>query len=231
MSGAGGLGSTRGGLAGRLRRLVGARPRLLLSVALGLVLYFALPGTLSGARRFVIAWDAGTLCCLFLVLQLVVTATPEAMRRRARREDEGRWAILILTAAAALASCVAIGAVLQGAKDASGSREALQVALAALTILCSWFFIHVIFALHYAHDYYGDRPHPAAGGLAFPEEKEPDYWDFLYFSLVIGMTCQVSDVQVTSRAMRRTTLGHGVLAFFFNTVVLALSINIAAGLL
>jgi uncharacterized membrane protein len=100
-------------------------------------------------------------------------------------------------------------------------------------VVASWTVTHTVFALHYAHHYYGDGPAPGAdddrGGLAFPGEEPPDYWDFLYFSFVVGMTCQVSDVQVTSRAMRRMTLMHGVLSFFFNTVILALSVNLLAG--
>jgi uncharacterized membrane protein len=100
----------------------------------------------------------------------------------------------------------------------------------------SWGFAHLLFAIHYAHAFYDDSPtahdpKAVARGLEFPGEKDPDYWDFLYFSFVVGMTCQVSDVQVTGRLMRRLTLGHGIIAFLFNTVILALSINLLAGLL
>lgn len=92
-----------------------------------------------------------------------------------------------------------------------------------------------MFALHYAHLYYRDDrdgdDREKAAGLDFPQEKLPDYWDFLYFSLGIGMTCQVSDIQISSRSLRRLALIHGVLTFFFNTIVLALSINIVAGII
>jgi uncharacterized membrane protein len=94
-----------------------------------------------------------------------------------------------------------------------------------LTIFLSWAFIHTMFALHYAHEYY-DR---TAGGMAFPgDDREPDYWDFVYFSFVIGMTSQVSDVGVTSKEIRRTVTAHGVVAFVFNVALLALTINLAA---
>ena len=111
----------------------------------------------------------------------------------------------------------------------------LHVAFAVLTIVCSWLLMHVMFALHYAHRFYRDDPakpeKDATGGLNFPGTDMPHYWDFVYFSFVIGMTSQVSDVQVTSHAMRRLVLLHGVLSFAFYTVVLAFSINIVAGLL
>ena len=102
-------------------------------------------------------------------------------------------------------------------------------------MVSSWFLIHTVFAMHYAHGYYRDEDEgpdfASAGGLEFPNEKEPDFLDFAYFSFVIGMTCQVSDVQVSSQGMRRLALVHGLLSFVFNTVILALSINLASGLL
>ena len=101
-----------------------------------------------------------------------------------------------------------------------------------MTILLSWVFAHTAFAVHYAHDYYADRSAQVSPGLLFPGDAgDPDYWDFLYFSFVVGMTCQVSDVQVATQPWRRLVLAHGVIAFVFNTVVLALSINLLAGLL
>jgi len=148
------------------------------------------------------------------------------IRGRATVEDEGRLAILVLTALAGLASLGAIFAVL--ASPAGGGRPALRVAHAALTILLSWAFIHTIFALHYAHEFYD----VTAGGLAFPSGAgDPDYWDFVYFSFVIGMTSQVSDVAVTSKEVRRIVTAHGVLSFVFNAALLALTVNLAAGAL
>ena len=102
------------------------------------------------------------------------------------------------------------------------------------TIIGSWLLVHTIFAMHYAHEYYQDHQTQSeckAGGLAFPEDIEPDYWDFLYFSFVIGMTSQVSDIQITSRSMRRLSLLHSILSFFINTAIVAMSINIIAGLI
>jgi uncharacterized membrane protein len=111
----------------------------------------------------------------------------------------------------------------------------LHVTLAIVTIVISWLLVHIMFALHYAHLYYRNNEENSdrekAESLDFPQEKQPDYWDFFYFSFVIGMTCQVSDVQIASRPLRRLALMHGILTFFFNTVILALSINLLAGLI
>ena len=110
-------------------------------------------------------------------------------------------------------------------------RAITQVLLAGATILLSWAFVHTIFAIHYAHEYYGERRDGKIGGLTFPEDAKPNYWDFLYFSLVIGMTSQVSDVQVTSKVIRRVVNLHGVLSFFFNVSVLALTVNMVSNLI
>src|SRR6185437_10398006 len=150
---------------------------------------------------------------------------------------DGAIALLVLTTAAAIAS---LAAVLAELGHAPGQY---QVALGVSTILLSWIFMHWIFALHYAHDFYGkggDKAGERAGdkagdkrssGLVFPGNQEPDYWDFLYYSLVVAMTAQVSDVQITSKAIRRMTTVHGVVAFFFNVTVLALTVNIVSAMM
>jgi uncharacterized membrane protein len=165
---------------------------------------------------------------LYLVLALHVMARSdiERIRRRAVLEDEGDIAILVLTVAAALASLVAIFVELGAAAGGGGQRHPANVALAAFTIVLSWALIHVIFALHYAHEFYDDTH---GRGLVFPgDHEEPDYWDFVYFSFVIGMTSQVSDVAVTSKALRRTVTAHGIVSFVFNAALLALTVNLAA---
>jgi uncharacterized membrane protein len=162
---------------------------------------------------------------------------PQAIRRNAQIQDNSRLTIMIIIVAAACASLLAIGFILNSNKDKNIPLEliVLHVTLAVFTIVVSWLLTHTMFALHYAHLYYRDyEENPDQeqnNGLDFPEEKQPDYWDFMYFSFIIGMTCQVSDVQITSRSMRRLALTHGILTFFFNTVILALSINIIAGII
>lgn len=208
----------------------------------GILLYAALPAAMDQPIRMTVAWDCAIIAFLILTMVMAVGATPDEMRWRAQFQDTNKWAIFGLTVIAALAGLLSIGLVLPDAKHEPDLLAKALVSLAGMTILLSWIFAHTMFALHYAHEFYGNprgggaqkggKPPPShAGGLAFPEEEVPDYWDFFYFSFVVGMTCQVSDVQVTSRSMRRLTLGHGLVAFLFNTVILALSINIAAGLL
>jgi uncharacterized membrane protein len=219
---------------GRLRSLIAARPRLLISVLVTLAVFALLPGKTALPIHFVIAWDAGA--ALYIALTVTMMArSPHRLRYRAQIEDASKWAILALMIAATMASLLSIGFVLHDAKTQTSGLAAAHAMLAGGTILLSWGFAHLLFAIHYAHSFYEGAPtggkDEVAGGLVFPGEKNPDYWDFLYFSFVVGMTCQVSDVQVTGRLMRRLTLSHGIVAFLFNTVILALSINLLASLL
>jgi len=221
----------------RFIRQFRAHPRLLISVAIALIVYLLQPAEWREGTRRIVALDIGALNFLILSWTMMVNATADRMRRRAARQDEGQLTILVLTAGAAIFSLVTVATELHGLKDLQGTDAFYRVGLAALTILCAWFMTHTMFALHYAHGYYSDSDptddkHSDVGGLDFPGDNgAPDYWDFLYFSFVIGMTFQTSDTAISSRALRRLTLGHSILAFFFNTVILALSINIMAGLL
>ncbi len=208
--------------------------RLVLSVLLGFLTYLVLPTSIGDGTRWLVAFDLAAVAFLGAVWIMMARATTADMRRRAQLEDERRYVLLALSAVAAVAILLAITSQLQEIRDQTSTATALRVTLAAVTILLAWFFMNTIFALHYAHFFYGDSDGPAgaeARGLAFPGRAEPDYWDFLYFSFVIGMTFQVSDVQIENHHLRRLGLAHGVLAFFFNVVVLALTINIIAGLL
>jgi uncharacterized membrane protein len=216
-------------------RIIRARPRLAFSALVGLVTAVALPSAWSIATRLLLAWDAGVVLYLVLVYTMMAHSETGHIRTRALAQDEGRIAMLVLTVFAATASLAAILAELgsgQGVVQATGtvqaaSRSSAQLALAAGTIVLSWIFIHTMFALHYAHGYYSARG-AGKNGLSFPGEEAPDYWDFVYFSVVIGMTSQVSDVAVASRPMRRSVTAHGIISFFFNAALLALMVNIAA---
>ena len=204
-----------------------ARPRHLLGAAVAIAVYLMLPSSWAVATRGILGWDVGIGVFLIAVLIVMQRADVERVRRRAAQQDAGRWAILALTVAAVCFSVFAIGFELNAAKGLARGEAEWRVALAAATVVLSWSFTHVIFALHYAHEYYRGR---TPSGLLFPGDQAPTYPDFLYYAFVVGMTCQVSDVQVTGRALRRLTLVHGVLSFFFNTGILALAINLAAGL-
>ena len=200
--------------------------RLFVSVVVGIavmVLLLAVPARTS--TRILIGWDTGVLLYLALIFRLMAQASIEHIRQRACVDDEGAPALLVLTTAAALASLAAV------VNELGHSPGPYQVALGTGTILLSWAFMHVVFALHYAHEFYGEGGDARIGGLIFPGDENPDYWDFLYYSLVVAMTAQVSDVQITSKAIRRMTVVHGVIAFFFNVTVLALTVNIVSGLM
>jgi uncharacterized membrane protein len=197
--------------------------------ATAILLFTVLPWDERLTSRILASWDAGILLYLGLAAAMMARSSVAKMQDRASAEDEGAIAVLILTLGAAVASLVAIAAELSGIHNALGREQAIRLGLAALTILCSWFFVNLMFAVHYAHDYYGDAG--TRRGLVFPSEDRPDYFDFLYFSFTIGAAAQTSDVTIGSRRMRRLVLGHTVLAFLFNTTILALGINVGAGLL
>jgi uncharacterized membrane protein len=210
-------------------RIVRARPRLFACGAIGAVVAaIALATSWRPATRLLTGWDVAVVLYLALVFQMMGRSTTDTMRQHAADQDEGRLTMLILTVVSALASVAAIFAELGGATGPTGSRPPANVALAAFTILLSWTFIHTIFALHYAHEFYDETD---GGGLAFPGDREPDYWDFVYFSFVIGMTSQVSDVAITSKLIRRTAAAHGIVSFVFNAALLALTVNLAASAL
>jgi uncharacterized membrane protein len=206
-------------------RVVRARPRLFLSALGGLAVVVLLPASLRLSTRLLIGWDMGVVVYLAFAYWMIGLSDLARIKRRAATQDDGRFVILILTATAALASLGAILAELGG-----GGRQPMNLALAGVTIVLSWAFTHTMFALHYAHDYYG-RTSAEGAGLTFPGTDKPDYWDFVYFSFVIGMTSQVSDVAVACRPIRRIVAAHGVISFFFNAALLALLVNIAAGAL
>ncbi len=221
-------------MAGRF--LLG-RWRLIASMAVAVATFLIEPDTLSDrSTRLLVAWNVGAALTIALNMVAVAGATPGTIRRRASLTDQGRFAILVLVVLAALATMGAIFVQLHVAKDLAGVAKGLHLALAGVTIVSAWVLIHLTFALHYAHEYFdegktlpGEAP-KRRGGLAFPGTDEPDYWDFLYFSFIIGVAAQTADVAITAKRIRRTSLAHSIVAFFFNSAILALTINIAAGL-
>jgi uncharacterized membrane protein len=212
----------------RLVRIIRTRPRLFLSALLGLAVIAFLFGTSDWriATKLLVGWDVGVGLYLILAFRLMARSDLHRLKRRAANQDEGNSVILVLTVAAAIASLVAIFAELGTVEGAK--REAGQLILATTTVVLSWAFIHSIFALHYAHEFYGEGRDRQIGGMAFPDDHEPDYWDFTYFAFTIGMCAQVSDVTVSSKTIRRTVLAHSVISFLFNVALLALTVNIAA---
>jgi uncharacterized membrane protein len=212
----------------RAVRIIRARPRLFLSAALGLItiLLLFIAGYGRASTRLLVGWDIAVGVYLILAFYLMARSDVHRIRRRAAIQDEGQLTMLVLTVAAAAASLAAIFAELGSTSGAP--RHATQLVLATGTIVLSWAFIHTMFALHYAHEYYGEGRDHMVGGMTFPGQSEPDYWDFTYFSFTIGMCAQVSDVTVASKSIRRTVLAHSIVSFLFNAALLALTVNIAA---
>jgi uncharacterized membrane protein len=219
--------------AARVGCAIASRWRLFTSLACGLVAWGVMPGGPTGETRAVLAWDLGVVIYLGLAISLFTTERAERMEADAEAQQEGEWTIFALTLAAVAFSFAAIISAFANIKDLPPQRKSLQVGLVAATLLLSWLMTHTTFAFRYAHEYYAREGAAAEidGGLDFPGNARPDYLDFVYFSLVLGMTFQVSDVQITSRKLRRVATVHGLLSFLFNTIVLALTVNLAAGLL
>ena len=203
-------------------RVVYGRPRTFIALAIGVIAFLLLPGTLRLPTRLVVGWDVFTVLYLVLAYLMMLRCDVAHIHRSAILQDDGRFLILMITTLGALASLAAIVLELGASK---GNPAGL--ALAIVTIVLSWGMVHTAFALHYAHDFYrGKKP----GGLQFPSgdaHAEADYWDFVYFSFVIGMTAQVSDVGITDKIIRRTATVHGIISFVFNTALSALMVNIA----
>ncbi|WP_426612169.1 DUF1345 domain-containing protein [Bradyrhizobium sp. McL0616] len=205
----------------RPMRLLYARPRTFISLAAGILVCLLLPGSHRLVTRLLFGWDALIAVYLVLVYSMMLCNDHQHIRRSAAMQDDGRFVILLVTAIGAFASIAAI------VSELGAHRGAADLTIAISTIALSWAAVHTIFALHYAHDYY----RPPVGGLQFPsgdKADHADYWDFVYFSFVIGMTAQVSDVGITDKTIRRTATAHGIVSFIYNTALLALTVNIAA---
>jgi uncharacterized membrane protein len=216
----------------RAALVLAARPRLLGSLAFGLAVYLLAPllFPLHAATRVLIAWNGGAWLYLALVWRMARHCDAVRIRRRALQQDDGRKVLLGLSVAAALAVLLAVASQLAVVKDLSGTVRLAHMALAALTVVTSWCFTQTIFALHYAHEFHAARLRGEPDPLSFPGTAEPLYRDFLYFACVIGTSGQTADVAFNGSALRGVGAVHCVLAYFFNATVLALAINIAAGL-
>ena len=211
----------------------GAKGRLGTALAVAAVAFLVQPHSISWHTRTVVSWDLGALTWLGLAWLLIGRTDARGTRDHALAQDQGGYVIFLFVVAAACASIVAIGFVASTIRDLPFWTRAWHLALTITALVSSWLLIQTVFALHYAHRYYAG-PHgqsAVTAPLVFPGGREPDFLDFAYYSFVVGMTSQVSDVAVASRSMRRLTMIHGILAFMFNIAVLALSINILASVI
>lgn len=209
-----------------------AHQRALIALAVAIIVFSASFSVEHLPFRIILTWNAFALTGILLAWSRIILADAKTAIASAKLQDTSRSIIFGTVLLGACGSLFAVAYLLSTAKNVPGTRAVQHVALAAITVVCSWFLIHTIFTMHYAHAYYrridegGDR----GDGLNFPDCDEPDFLDFAYFSFVIGMTFQVSDVSITSSGIRRLSLVHALLSFLFNTVILALAINIASGL-
>ena len=189
---------------------------------LAVVVFAAFAQQTNLPRALLLGFNAGALFYVAYAFYMMSTTHASAIKQRAIHQEEGKWAALAISIVTAGVVLVALSLELRGAK----SKSMWDVALAGGAILLAWLFVALVFAQEYAHSFY-----MAGQGLDFPGESEPDYWDVTYFSLVLNMTCQTSDVAINPRPMRRLVLLHSVIAFFFNVIILALTVNVVAGLL
>jgi uncharacterized membrane protein len=210
-----------------LLRIVSARPRLFLSILAGFAVGALLPlyvTELRGVTRFLVAWDFGVGLYLILAFWMIAHSGVTEIHRQSLAQDEGGFAILVLTIVSA---CASVGAVFTWLEIATRAETFALPGLAflLLTIMMSWAFIHTMFALHYAHEFYAEH-HKTGGGLIFPRDHKPTYWDFVYLAFSIGTATQVSDVEISSKRIRRTVTLHGIVSFFFNVTVIALTVGL-----
>jgi uncharacterized membrane protein len=209
--------------------------RVLISLGVAALVFLGLFSRVHLPSLIIITWNAFSIAAVGLAWAHILLADPQGCIQSAKLQDSSRTLIFFFVVASACASLFAIGFLLKGGKDLSAGRLTEHVVLAIVTVVSSWFLTHTVFALRYAHIFYGQDEHVKENGersaLEFPQEDHPDYLDFAYFSVIIGMTWQVSDVQICSHRLRGLALVHGLLAFLFNTVIVALSINIVSGLL
>ena len=210
-----------------LLRIVSARPRLFLSILAGFAVGALLPlyvTELRSVTRFLVAWDFGVGLYLILAFWMIAHSGVTEIHPQSLAQDEGGFAILVLTIVSA---CASVGAVFTWLEIATRAETFALPGLAflLLTIMMSWAFIHTMFALHYAHEFYAEH-HKTGGGLIFPRDHKPTYWDFVYLAFSIGTATQVSDVEISSKRIRRTVTLHGIVSFFFNVTVIALTVGL-----
>ncbi|ABO10864.2 TPA: DUF1345 domain-containing protein [Acinetobacter baumannii] len=221
------------GLFQHLGRSVQNRPHFFIALIFGVVVASLLAWLTSWKWSTILlaSWNGSISLYLLHVWKLMRSADHSQMQQQAKKQDESKWVIMLIVLLAITMSLVAI--LVQLSQLPSGHYEKLgHVALALLTIISAWLFMHTVFALHYAHDFYmALSRNEENGGLDFPGTEHPTYPDFLYFSYIIGTSAQTADVSITNKHMRLLNLFHAVLSFGFNTTILAICINVAAGFL
>ncbi|MFZ2031693.1 MAG: DUF1345 domain-containing protein [Vitreimonas sp.] len=211
------------------------RKTILVGVAFGVAVAMFLhvaANSLTPLTRGLAAWDVGVIGYLATLFWLLRHATPDKIAAKVAATDDGRFFILFISLLGFAVSIAAIVAEAGQAAAAHGADKPERVAFVLITVALSWLFVHTAFANHYAHEFYGQsEDNEARGGLIFPGDLDPNFWDFLHFGLVIGVANQTADIQISSKAIRNVVTIHGIIAFVFNTMILALAINFAASMI
>jgi uncharacterized membrane protein len=212
-----------------------AHHRFMVSCGLGALAFALLYRHVAIPTEFVVSWIVFATSVVTLAWIVMATKDPYEVHRYARLQDSSQTFLFTVVVSAATASLFAVFLLLGSSKNLPPTSFVVHITLAVTAIGLSWMLVQTLFSLRYAHLYYIDAHKldraKIAGGLIFPEDANPDYFDFAYFSFVIGMTCQVSDVQISSKRMRRLAAIHGLISFAFNTAILAMFVNIIAGLI
>lgn len=215
----------------KIRQPLDSHHRITIAIILAVVSFFILYNFFNLEISIVCAWDILALTDILLAWNVILKKNAKNIVMNAKLQDANRSAILIFITVSALMSLIAISLLLKSVKFSQNYSLNTILLLAFITVAVSWVLIHTVFTIHYSHIYYSDDNGTHKGGLIFPNDANPTFTDFAYYSFVVGMTFQVSDVQVTSKRVRKLTLIHGIISFIFNTFILALAINIIAGLL
>jgi uncharacterized membrane protein len=206
-----------------------ARHRIVIGLAAASAVFFSLRGHVRASIDMIVAWDTFAFFVLVLAWVVILKTPQTRLRGHAKAQDVSQLLISVCVVVGASVALFAVGFLLGPHKTGPQPHLTVHLMLTLGTVIFSWMLVHTVFGLRYAHVFYGDSDDPVearhAGGLTFPDKRLPNYFDFAYYAFVIGMTCQVSDVQITSRKMRRLTLLHSVLSFGFNTVILALTVS------
>ncbi|QNH50644.1 DUF1345 domain-containing protein [Acinetobacter venetianus] len=219
--------------ASRFARGVKHRPYLSATFSLGLLIYAVLHFFTQWhwATCLQLGWNIAIWLYLFLTLKMMWHLDAAHILERAKQQDEGKWMILVAVLIAIVVCFISIVVQLSHVPKDNAILKGILILLTIGTIFSTWLLLHTLFAIHYAHDYYLAKSHSDETGLEFPKTEQPDYLDFIYFSYIIGTSAQTADVSITSSQVRHLNIFHCVLAFIFNTVILAVAINVAASLI
>ena len=206
--------------------------RILLSIALSVIAFFVIPKDENPLIETMIIWIVFAAVYLITGWLILSTRPIDEIKATARKDDGSKLFVYLMLLLSSISSFVIV--LLLMISKASDNNQGMFIFVSITGILLAWFMVHTLYTFHYAHMYYDNDPDDNskdAEGLEFPGDEAPNYIDFAYFAFTIGCTFQVSDVEISSKLIRRSVLWHGLLSFALNTFVVALTINMIAGLM